>query len=401
MPLVPMDLHAAPNALARHYRRFRVDERLLLTGHSHQAWPDVAREGQIRAFDDAAEHADAKWSRCFEQARRVASGYADRLGDPGAEVALASNTHELLVRLLSALDLRSRPKLVTTDGEFHTLRRQLARLEETGIEVIRLRADDPDTLAERLAGAIDDRTAALLVSLVLFKSARRVPGLAAALEAAQRHGATMVVDAYHAVGVVPVSLRDEGLEEAFVVGGGYKYCQLGEGNAFMRIPRDCSLRPVITGWYAEFDALVDPAHPDRVAYGVGAARFAGATYDPTSHYRGAAVFDFFERMGLDPAFLRAVSQHQLGVLTRAFDEQDLDPGLVDRPRAVPLEALGGFLVLESPVAGELCAGLAERGVLADHRGTSLRLGPAPYLHDGQLRDAIGLLGDVVRSRTRV
>ena len=45
-------------ALATHYSAFRVSERLLLTGHSHQAWPDVGREGVIAAWDDAALHAD-------------------------------------------------------------------------------------------------------------------------------------------------------------------------------------------------------------------------------------------------------------------------------------------------------------------------------------------------------
>ena len=43
-----------------------------------------------------------------------------------------------------------------------------------------------------------------------------------------------------------------------------------------------------------------------VVYGEGPARFAGATYDPTSHYRAAAVFDFFEKRGLTPALLREV-----------------------------------------------------------------------------------------------
>ena len=48
------DLAASPNLLAPHYSRFRVGERLLLTGHSHQAWPDRAFEGQTRAWFDAA-----------------------------------------------------------------------------------------------------------------------------------------------------------------------------------------------------------------------------------------------------------------------------------------------------------------------------------------------------------
>ena len=49
------------SALAEHYTHFRVSERLLLTGHSHQAWPDVAFEAQQRAWLDAAQHVDRKW----------------------------------------------------------------------------------------------------------------------------------------------------------------------------------------------------------------------------------------------------------------------------------------------------------------------------------------------------
>ncbi len=87
------------------------------------------------------------------------------------------------------------------------------------------------------------------------------------------------------------------------MGGGYKYCQLGEGNCFLRIPQGTDLRPVVTGWFSEFTALADRQRPDRVAYGEGGDRFAGATYDPTSHYRAAAVFDFFREQGLTPALL--------------------------------------------------------------------------------------------------
>jgi kynureninase len=35
-------------------------------------------------------------------------------------------------------------------------------------------------------------------------------------------------------------------------------------------------------------------------------------------------------------------------------------------------------------------------MLTDARGEVLRLGPAPYLSDGQLRDAIALVGEVAR-----
>jgi kynureninase len=384
------------NPLAAHYSRFRVAERLLLSGHSHQAWPDVALEGQLEAFEDAARHVDEKWERAFAKAEEVRAGYRALLADPGAEIALAANTHELVLRMLSALDLRARPRLVSTDGEFHTLRRQLGRLDEAGLEVVRVAAEPADTLAERLAGEVDERTAAVLVSAVLFETARIVPGLDALARACAGVRAELLVDVYHALGALPFDVHARGLESAWVVGGGYKYLQLGEGNCFLRLPAHAGeLRPAITGWYAEFAALADEHDPSRVAYGRGAERFAGSTYDPTSHYRAARVLAFFAEQGLTPERLRASYRRQVDLLAAGFDALGADDGVITRDRETPLEQYGAFLALRTPRAGELQRALADRGVLTDSRGSWLRLGPAPYLSDAQLDAAIGLLGEAL------
>jgi len=394
----PASLYASPNALAPHYSRFRVAERLLLTGHSHQAWPDVGFEGQTRAWRDAAEFVDDKWERAFAQAELVRQGFARLLGDAGGGIALAPNTHELVVRLLSALPLRERHRLVTTDGEFHTIRRQLDRLAEEGLDVVRIAEAPLESLGERLSEAVNDRTALVLVSLVFFDTGRIARGLGEVASRCQRHGARLLVDAYHALNVVPISLTELGLADAFVVGGGYKYCQLGEGNCFLRLPAGTDLRPVVTGWYSEFTALEDRQRGERVVYGRGADGFAGATYDPTSHYRAAAVFQFFRDRGLTPHLLREVSQHQIGVLASEFDALHLDPAIVRRD-PVPLSDVAGFLALRSPNATRLAGELHTRGVRTDARGDILRLGPAPYLSDHQLRDAVAVLGDAVRQRS--
>ena len=401
------DLAASPNALAPHYTRFRVADRLLLTGHSHQAWPDVARDGQIEAYDDAAAWVDDKWDRAAAKADEVRAGVRRLLDDDGGEVALAASTHELVLRVLSGLDLRGRrPRLVTTDGEFHSLRRQLARLAEAGVEVVWTPAEPVATLAERVAAAVDHRTAAALVSAVLFGSARIVPHLDALAAACRDRGAELLVDAYHALGPVPLRVHEAGLGDAWVVGGGYKYLQLGEGNCFLRLPRHADrLRPVVTGWFAEFGELSDSRvddhpggdgrGPGRVAYPAGAQRFAGATYDPVSHYRAARVLGFFADHGLTPDLLRESYQHQLAVLAEAFDALDAPDDVISRDRAAPLAEHGGFLALRSPHARWLTGALRDRGVVTDSRGDVLRLGPAPYLSDAQLEAAVGALGDAV------
>jgi len=364
-----------PEELAKHYTRFRVSERILLTGHSHQAWPDVAFEAQQQAWLDAAEYVDDVWEKAFEKANEVRRGFARLLDDTPERIALAQNTHELVVRFLSALPLGKRPQLVTTDAEFHTIRRQLDRLAEEGIEVIKVPALPAATLAERLAISVDDRTAAVLVSAVLYTNAHVVPHLHVVQEACERVGAELLVDAYHALNVVPFSLIEEGLQRAYVVGGGYKYCQLGPGNAFLRFPQDSDLRPVVTGWFSEFTDLSRSPAGGRVAYGPGPARFAGATYDFTSHYRAAAVFKFFEDQKLTPPKLRELNQHQMEILSGGSRN----------------DAIGGFLAIPAPRAGKIQKALRKKNIWTDYRGEMLRLGPAPYLTDDQLHVALKAL----------
>jgi kynureninase len=367
--------------LAPHYSRFRVGERLLLTGHSHQAWPDVGREGVVEAWDDAALHVDEKWGRALAKAERVRDGFRLWLDEPDAEIALDQNTFGLVLRFLSALDLARRPRLVTTDGEFHTLRRLLARLaEERLLDVVVVASRPAETLAERLAAETNERTAAVLVSAVLYEDSRIVPGLSELASACERLGAQLLVDVYHAFGVMRAPLPDT----VWVVGGGYKYLQLGEGNCFLRLPPQADeLRPAFTGWFAEFAELAAEKKPGAVEYPHGGMRFAGATYDPTSHYRAARIFDFFAEQGLTPEALRENYLRQTTLLAEAL-------GLAGRR-----EDFAGFLALEVSDAEDVSRRLLEAGVLTDSRGRYLRLGPAPYLSDKQLVAATERLRDAV------
>ncbi len=242
---------------------------------------------------------------------------------------------------------------------------------------------------------MDDRTACVLVSSVLYETAEIVPDLDAVAAQCTRTGARMLVDAYHHLNAVPFDLTALGLQDAFVTGGGYKYCQLGEGNAFLRVPPECRLRPALTGWFAEFDVLDQPA-TDSVHYGEGAAAFAGSTYDPVSHYRGAAVFAFHDEHGLTAQTLHSTGRRQVALLRTSFESLDIAPSIA-HVEPMPDERRAGFLAIRTPRARTVVAILRERGVFVDARGDLIRVGPAPYLRDDQLTDAVAALGDVLTS----
>src|SRR4029078_9094579 len=126
------------------------------------------------------------------------------------------------------------------------------------------------------------------------------------------------------------------------------------------------MRQMVTGWFSEFARLSKQVKPG-VAYGERGATWASGTYDPTSSYRAARVFDFFEAEGWTPELLAETYARQVALLAQRFDALDLDPALVTRDRSVPLSEVGGFLALESPRSEELAQGLKTRGVLIDIR----------------------------------
>jgi len=387
------------SAIAEHYNSFRVTHRTLLTGHSHQAWPDGAFDGQQQAWQDAAEFVDSKWELAFQKAAKVKLYYAHQLADTlvnneASNYALASNTHDLLLRFLSALDWKKGKQIITTDGEFHSMRRQLTRLQEEGVDVIRVPVSPSETLTERMRDEITDKTIGIMMSAVMFKDSSIIPHLNVIAEAASNNDIAFLVDAYHATNVIPFTLKDNGLEQAFVVGGGYKYCQFGEGNCFIRVPLNCDSRPIITGWYAEFGDLEQAIDPNMTRYSKGGDRFQGSTYDTTSHYRACSVIDFFASQELTVERLRALGQHQVGLLRSSFDALDCNPKIITRAD-VPLNQIAGFLSLKTADAPRIQQALKEVDVWTDQRDGYLRFGPAPYISDRQITDAILALGEVL------
>lgn len=396
MTFAASDLYNSPNKLSEHYKKFKVSERLLLTGHSHQAWPDCGFDGQKKAWEDAAEYVDEKWSGAFQKAEEVKQGYLRLLNDDSGNITLAASTHELVIKFLSALPLKTKPKLVTTDGEFHSIRRQLDRLSEEGIEIVKVSSLPVEDVVHNIKEHCNEKTSAVFVSSVFFNSGLILPELKDLAVFCEDKSIPLLIDTYHTLNVVPLSVKKNNLENAFITGGGYKYCQLGEGNCFLRSPKDNDFRPVITGWYSEFTALSAKKKPGEVLYGTGGDKFAGATYDPTSNYRAAEVFSFFSSMNLTPEFLREVSQHQIGLLADEFDKLDLNPDIIKRNRAIDLKQIAGFLVLYSEFGGEISKRLREKNVWTDYRGNVLRLGPAPYLSDVQLIESVKILEEVVK-----
>lgn len=390
-------IDALAHRLQPGYSRFDVARRLLFTGHSHQAWPDAAFDA-VREYEEmVCREVDGKWLHAFERTELLRGYLRSFYDDPDGAYCCGLNTHMLLVSWLSCLDLRSRPRILSTDGEFHSLHRQLAALEPHGVQVEWLPHADPDQLAEHVERSLGPDVSAVMVSRVFFETARVNTALERIALAANAHGVPLLVDDYHGTNVVPLSLRGGALEQAYVLIGGYKYLQWGEGNCFLRFPRSSGLWPVVTGWFASFGTLDRPRGREAVAFDPGDQRFATGTYDPVSQYRASGTVRFFERNGLTPTILQTQYQLQTALLRRLFLARDPDPAQIRLAVESPQVPLGGFVAFRSPGAREISAALRRRGVYTDARGEILRAGPAPYTTSSQCREFIDVLVEATES----
>jgi selenocysteine lyase/cysteine desulfurase len=356
--------------------------RLHLAAHSHHLWPDVSFDAHMQAWQDAAQHWDAKWEHVFgaliPEAQRHIAGHL-HLADP-ASIAFAPNTHEFVLRLFSALPTDRIPRVLTTDSEFHSFSRQAARLAEAGLITLETIPTAPfDTFPARFLHAAASGHDMVFASHVFFNSGFVMPDIEALVEAIPGADTLVVLDGYHAFMALPVDLS--GIQHrAFYLGGGYKYAMAGEGACFMVCPPGVAPRPRNTGWYAAFGALAE-AGDDRVAYPEDGARFVGASFDPSGLYRLTAVMRWLASIGVGPAEAhdRAVAM-QTAFLT-AMDQAGI-AGLQRNDLIVPpgSRQRGNFLAFRSPSAAPHQAALARAGIVTDVRGDVLRVGFGLY-HD--------------------
>ncbi|HSK19988.1 MAG TPA: aminotransferase class V-fold PLP-dependent enzyme [Longimicrobiales bacterium] len=170
------------------------------------------------------------------------------VGAGDGEIALAASTSAALSVLGSAFDYSKRSRVVVAELDFPTVAYQW--MVRPDVEVTRVPSDDGVSIdPERMAAAIDDRTAIVSISHVFFTTGA-IQQMQPIAEAARRHGAFFIIDAYQSAGQVPIDVKALGADA--LVTGPLKWLLGGPGLAYLYVRDEWlhELHPTITGWFA-------------------------------------------------------------------------------------------------------------------------------------------------------
>jgi len=352
-----------------------------MAAHSHHLWPDASFDGQLQCWEDAARLADRKWDlimgELWPEAQRNVASELDS-GMPEA-IVFAPNTHDLLIRLFAATPRGGRKlRVLTSDGEFHSARRQLARWEEAGeVEAEQVATEPFEDFTHRFLGrARSGDHDVILVSHVLFGSGRVFEAVEALADLGSPEGPWVIVDGYHAFMAIPGPLGPGAARSCFYLGGGYKYAMAGEGCAFLHAPPGFGPRPPVTGWFAEFEDLSLP--PGSVGYARDSMRFMGATFDSAGLYRFNSIQRMLRNQGLTTAAISAHVERLQRLLLDALAATPLGSAELLNPLADGPHAR--FLAFRTVESQRWCADLRKRNCVVDVRGDVLRIGLGLY-HD--------------------
>src|SRR5688572_9283843 len=272
-----------------------------LISSSLGAMPRDAAEGLARYAELWTTRGVRAWAEeWWALADDVADRVAPILGAPQGSVSMQPSTTIATAVVLSALaPAPGRRKVVTTDLHFPSILYLLDRWASdhgARLEVVRREAGAWGVELHRLLEAIDEETAVVSLSHVEFASAWLYDAHALARRC-REVGAFLVLDTFQSAGVVPLALRDWGVDAA--VGGCLKWLCGGPGNVYLYVDPDraATVEPAITGWVAHAAPFSFEAPPIRFRSGAG--KFANGTPQVAALYAARAGLDILNEIGVD------------------------------------------------------------------------------------------------------
>ncbi len=301
----------------------------------------------------------------------VRAGFGQTIGAAPETIGLMPSVSAGVAAVWAAVaaspQMAKRRKVVLTELDFPTVGHHFLSQRATGLEVeIVSSPDGIQVPLEAIAEAVDENTALLVTSHVLFTSGT-IQDASELSRIAHESGAVILLDAYQSNGQLEMDVR--GLDVDFLVAGALKWLCGGPGMAYLYLDSGVRVDPVTLSWFGvenqfEFDIRGASPRSDARRFELGTPA-TGAAYTAA----GGLSLVLETGMGEIERRNRRLAEDLRARLAEAGHtlHQSSDPA-----------ARSGLVLIEHADAAEAVRGLAERDVIVDHRGPLLRFSPHFY-----------------------
>jgi kynureninase len=325
----------------------------------------------------------------WEMPVRVGDLIGRIIGAGPGEVVMHQNVSICQSLVTSCFDWSgTRNKLVTDGLNFPSNDYIYHGLERQGARVCSVPSVDGLTIPlELMLNAIDEQTQLVSVSHVSFRSSF-IQDLGAITHRAHEVGALVIADIYQSAGVLPVNVRELGVD--FATGGSVKWLCGGPGAAYLYVRPDllARLRPAATGWMAHqrpFDF-----EPGAIDYAGDAFRFLNGTPGIPALYSAQPGYEIINQIGVE-----AIREKSLRQTQRLIDLAD-QIGIPVNSSRDP-QKRGGVVVLNVPNGKQVTSELGRREILVDYRpNAGIRIAPHFYTADDELERVITEIQNIAR-----
>jgi len=333
--------------------------------------------------------------RWWEMPLEIGNKIARIVGAPGGTVSMHENvTTAHLVALSTVRPTPARRRIVCSQMDFPSMIYLFGAQHANGFELRLVPANDDFSVdTARILDAIDESTAVVAVSHVLFRTSHIVDAEAIGRRA-REVGAVIILDTYQSAGIIPVDVTALGVD--FAVGGCLKWLCGGPGNAFLytRPDRLKTAHPSVTGWVSHSRPFAFEIRHDFAARD-DAMRMMNGTPSIPAYYAAMAGLDIVHEVGVDA--IRAKSRRMTARLLELVDAH----ASLDFTTAAPRdpERLAGTVAVNVPDAPAVSRTLKARDFLVDYRpGVGIRISPHFYNTIDEIDRTVAEMASIVRKR---
>jgi kynureninase len=244
--------------------------------------------------------------------------------------------------------------------------------QAAGFELRIVPAEDDLTVStDRMLEAIDESTAVVAFSHVLFRTSY-IMDADAIVRRAREVGATTILDTYQSAGIIPVDVGSIGAD--FAVGGCLKWLCGGPGNAFLYTRPDllAGAKPAFTGWLSRRRPFDFDIEETDAGLRTDAMHMMNGTPSIPAYYAALAGLDIIDAVGVNR--IRDASRAMTARLLTLVDRYGFTSAASRDP-----DRLAGTVAVNVPDALLVSRTLKARNFIVDYRPpVGVRISPHFY-----------------------